>query len=98
MRKTYLFVFSPSLGTHEQVLKCVQTLPSMVYWRYEMPNTFYLVSDFDANAIALQIMNYFNNQGLFVVTQISSSVNDTQGWISKASWHLIHNKTLMPGS
>jgi hypothetical protein len=97
MRRTYLFAFSPSLGTHEEVLKCVQSLPSMVFWRYDLPNAFYIVSDADANTIALQIINHFNNNGFFVVTQISSVVSDTQGWLPNASWHLIHHKTLMPG-
>ena len=97
MRRTYLFVFGFSLGTHEQVLKCVQSLPSVVAWRYDMQNAFYIVSDFDANTIAIQIKNHFNNNGLFIVTQISAPVSDTQGWLPRASWHLIQTNTLMPG-
>jgi hypothetical protein len=96
MRRAYLFVFSPSLGTQEQVRRCVQGLRSMVYWRYDMPNAFYIVSDSDANSIAVDIIRHFNNDGHFIITQINPNTNDTQGWLPKASWHLINNKTLAP--
>lgn len=96
MRRAYLLVYSPALGTQDQVKNCVHNLPSALMWRYDMPNAFYIVSDFDANTIALQIRNHFKNDGHFIITQLSSGIGDTQGWLPNASWHLIHNKTLMP--
>jgi hypothetical protein len=95
MRRVYLFAYGNSLGTQEQVRNCVQQLPAMLMWRYDLPNAFYIVSDFDANTIATQIRNYCRNEGHFIVTQISSSSTDTQGWLPNATWHLIHKKTLL---
>lgn len=51
MRKAYLLVYADS-GTRGQVKTCVDSLPEIETWRYDMPHCFYLISEYDADDIA----------------------------------------------
>lgn len=91
MRKAYLLVYSPSLGTRDQVKKCIKSLPDIITWRCDMPNSFYLISENEAKDISNAIHEYFGNKGRFLVTEIS---DNRQGWLPSKTWYLIHKKDL----
>ena len=90
MRKIYLLVYSDSLGSREAIKKCLSSLESVVTWRYDMPNSFYIISEESANVISHQIREYLGfNKGRFLVTEIPEN---RQGWLPKPTWYFIKNK------
>lgn len=89
MRKAYLLVYADSLGTRDQVKTCVDSLPEIATWRYDMPHCFYLISEYDADDIAGAIREYFGNKGRFIVAEVT---DNKQGWLPSKTWHLLNNK------
>lgn len=88
MKKTYILVYSNSFGTREEAKDCVDNIPEVYTWRYDMPNSFYLISDYSADEIARAINDY-TGKTKFIVSEITSN---KQGWLSKKTWYLINNK------
>lgn len=92
MKKTYLFVYSDSLGRRPEVKRIVDSIPAILTWRYDLPHSFYLVSEESAQTISSEIRRLAGNRGRFIVTQIESN---KQGWLPKGSWYIINHHTLM---
>lgn len=92
MRKAYILVYSDKLGTREQVKKCMDSIKEVYTWRYDMPNSFYIISDYSADQIAKAIHDFTGNTR-FLVSEITSN---KQGWLSDDTWYLINNKRHKP--
>lgn len=92
MRKAYLLVFSENFGIQEQVKNCLNNSNSILIWRYDMANAFYLISHLNAVEIARELRSNFPS-GRFIVSEITSN---SYGWLTKGSWHLIQHKELEP--
>lgn len=88
MRKAYLLVYSNSLGSRDEVKNCVDNSQEILLWRYDMPNSFYLISEHSADQISEMIRNELGNNR-FLVTEISSN---KQGWLPRKTWDLINKK------
>ena len=43
MSNFYLFIYSDSLGNREEVKDILNDIPDVLSWRYDMPNSFYIV-------------------------------------------------------
>ena len=89
MRKVYLLVYSPSLGNRDQIKACLNSLEEVMTWRYDMPNSFYLITEYEAQDISDAVRKYFN-KGRFLVSEIS---DNRQGWLSKDTWQFIKAKS-----
>lgn len=89
MKKTYVFVYSDSLGTFEVVKNCVDNMVSVLDWRTDLPNTFYLVSEASADTLAAEIRKRLGNHR-FLITEYSSN---SQGWLNEESWYLLNHST-----
>lgn len=89
MRKAYLLVYSNSLGDRDEVRECVDELPEIINWRHDMPNSFYLISEHDADDIAEAIREYFGTGGRFIVSEVT---DNKQGWLPSKSWYLLNKK------
>jgi hypothetical protein len=92
-RKVYLFVYSDSLGTRDEIKECLTNMPEVLTWRRDLPHAFYLISTASAQALADAIRARLGKSGRFLVTEISSN---RQGWLTPASWHLIRHKEHRP--
>lgn len=88
MRKAYLFVYSNDLGTRETVKNAVDSIKDILLWRYDLPNTFYIISESSANEISERIREKLGDKR-FIITEISTN---KQGWLPRKSWDLINNK------
>ena len=88
MRRSYLLVYSDSLGTRDQVKNCLSDIEEVTTWRYDMPNSFYVISDYSADEVARAIRENLG-KGRFLLTEISSN---KQGWLPNETWYLINNK------
>lgn len=92
MRKAYILVYSNNLGTRDQVKECLDNISQVITWRYDMPNSFYIISEDSADEIARAIHDY-TGKTKFIVSEITSN---KQGWLSKETWYLINNKKHKP--
>ena len=93
MRKSYLFAYNDVIGSREEIKTYLNSLPQILNWRYELPNSFYLVSELSADESADLILKFTNKKGFFIVTELNPN---KQGWLPKKSWAVI-NKKLDPG-
>lgn len=93
MKKSYLLAYSDSLGTRDEIKECLSGLDVIDTWRFDMPYTFYVISDNSANEISQAIRDSLGN-GRFIITEISSE--NKQGWLPKETWYLINNKKRKP--
>ena len=94
MKKSYLFVYSPSLGTREEVKEFVSSCDIITTWRYEIVSSFFLVSEHSAEIICEEIREYFGEKkGTYIVTELT---DNTQGMLESRSWSLINDKKLPP--
>jgi len=95
MRKSYIFIYSDSMGTRDQVKAYLNQINIILDWRYDLPNTFYLISEYSANEIVDAIRRVTGNT-LFLVTEYSHS--NSQGWLSKETWYLLNNARRKPSA
>ena len=95
MRKAYLLAYSTTLGSRDEVKAVLNQLPEVLTWRYDMPNTFYIISEADAGALAKLIRAASGSKGRFIVTEITTNRN---GWLTPESWYLINEKRVKPKS
>lgn len=93
MRKAYLLAFSDDLGTRDQIKECIDKMPSVTTWRYDMTNAFYIISDATADTIANELRQQIANGGRFIVTELA---DNKQGWLTEDSWYLMNNKHHKP--
>ena len=97
MRKAYLLVYSSTLGTRDEVKSYLTSIPQIKTWRYEMPYSFFLISEEDANTLVKLIKTASAAKGedtRFFITEIPET--NRQGWITPSSWYFIKNKTVKP--
>ena len=88
MKKAYLLVYSDSLGSRSKVKECLNSIEIIATWRYDMPNCFYLISEFSASELSKSIRKELG-RGRFLITEIS---DNRQGWLPSKTWHLIKFK------
>ena len=93
MKKTYMLVYSSDLGDREKAKSILNGLHMIEKWRYDLPNCFYLVSEYSAMEIAKEIRSRSNENGRFIISEIPSN---SYGWLSDGSWHLIQYQEYKP--
>lgn len=96
MRKAFLMVYSEKLGTRNEIKSCLRKIPEVITWRYDLPNSFYLISEQTPTGIAEAINRELNSRerrGRFIITEIS---DDKQGLLPKDTWYFIKHKRVKP--
>ena len=94
MKKSYIFVFSNSLGSREEVKQFLDSCSRVSTWRYELTNTYFIVSELSANELYELVANHFGvGKGAFIISEYS---DNSQGLLNKRSWSLLKNKQLPP--
>lgn len=94
MKKSYLFVFNPSLGTREEIKDFIDSCGKISSWRYELNNTYFIVSELDANDLYNLVSVHFGEgKGSFIIAEY---VDNSQGLLNERSWQLLNNKKLPP--
>ncbi|HXT62914.1 MAG TPA: hypothetical protein VN696_07755 [Pyrinomonadaceae bacterium] len=93
MKKVYLLAYSMTLGTQEEVIACLNTIPGLL-WRSDMTNSFYLISEKSAEELVAAIRKCREGKGRFLITEIHPQ--NKQGWLTPDTWYLINNKTHKP--
>jgi hypothetical protein len=96
MKKSYLLAYNATVGSREEVKTVLDGCPFIETWRYDIPNTFYLVSESSAREISDYLFQGVGNKGQHVVTEIMPT--NYWGRSSNDTWHLIKNKQVKPKS
>jgi len=89
MRKSYLLVYTDSVGTREEVKSVVDQMSSIITWRYDMPNVFYLISEASAGELAKKFESINGTQGRFIFLEYN---DNSQGRLPGKTWHLLNEK------
>lgn len=93
MKYAYLLAYDSDLGNREVVKGILDQIYMVEKWRYDMPNSFYIVSEYSSRQIAEEIRRLAGQTGRFIITEIPSN---SYGWLTNDSWYLIQNKTYKP--
>ena len=93
MKKSYLFIYSNKFGSRDDVRDLISNTYEIITWRYDIPNSFYLVSESSADDLSEKFLKYSNEEGLFLIVEIKDNY---QGWLPERSWSLINDKKLPP--
>ena len=87
MRRAYLFIYSPKVGTRDEVKDFIDECPEVVHWRYDLPNTFYLISDASADELYATIQGFNAKRGRFLICEAGAN---KEGWLPKKTWTLLN--------
>ncbi len=92
MKKAYLLIYSSELGTREDVKSWANALP-VITWRYDLPNTFYLISEASASELYESLIAKLGKKGRFLIIEAGEN---RQGLLPPNTWHLLRMKTHKP--
>jgi hypothetical protein len=87
MKRTYLLIYSDRLGTREDIKEFLDERSEILNWRYDLPQTFYLVSNLSAEELYEIVQSYNQERGLFLISEVG---DNTQGWLPKKTWMLLN--------
>ncbi len=85
----YLFIYSNDFGDREAVKTILNGMPEIVDWRYDLPNTFYLESEEEADKLADLIIEQ-KADARFLLVEVSKN---RQGWLPKATWEFLNRNS-----
>jgi hypothetical protein len=86
---TYLFVYSPELGTDQEVQRAIDENRAIVNWHKCLPNSLFLVSYHTAGTLAETIKRRLGSGRFFIVDTDS----DRSGWLPRKVWESIIHPT-----
>jgi hypothetical protein len=87
MKRTYLLIYSDKLGTREEIREFLDKKSEILNWRYDLPHTFYLVSNLSAEELHEVIQSHNQQRGFFLISEVGQN---TQGWLPAESWMLLN--------
>lgn len=65
MKRAYLLIYDDEVGTRKEVRKFLDERPEVLHWRFDLPNTFYLVSELSAEALYGIFQNFNQERAAF---------------------------------
>ena len=90
MKKAYLLAYSDSKVTRAQITEFLNKSSLISTWRYDMPNSYYLISENSANEISTAMREQIAPFRHLLV----EITENHYGWLPSDSWFLIKNKEL----
>ena len=89
MRRAYLFVYNPKVGSREAVKDVLDGMQCVHTWRFDIPNCFYVVSDYSAQELFDEFVRHNGSEGRFMFIEASTN---RQGMMLRDTWHLLGHK------
>lgn len=93
MRKVYLLVYSSMAGARDEIRDWADSSRLVISWRYDLPSSFYLISESTASDLANDLRDYTGRTGRFLITKVSE---DRAGWLPPETWYLLRHKKHKP--
>ncbi len=84
--KAYLLSYANSLGTREEVKAAIHTMGGVKTWRYDMPNSFYILSDKTAEELGRLLRAARGDKGRFIMVEIGAN---KFGWLPPDAWRFL---------
>lgn len=87
--KTYLMVYSDKLGDRETVKRILGLMPEISHWRYDMPHSFYLLSEASAQELVSSMVSHLGQASSkrFIIAEIT---DNRQGYLPRETWNFIN--------
>ncbi len=89
MHNAYIFLYNDEVGTREQVKTFIDGRSEIVNWKYELPNSFFLISPNSAQELSTIIQSFTGEKGRFLIAECGSN---RQGWLDKGTWTFLKEK------
>ena len=89
MSKTYILVYDDELGNRETIKRFVDSRPEIISWRYDLPNSFYLISDLEARALFKILFDGLDQQSSEAGSLLLEITENRQGWLARDTWRFI---------
>ena len=93
MKKSYVFIYNDTVGSREHVKNILDQMSYVETWRFDMPNVFYIISEFTAGDLAQQFESFNGTKGFFIFQE---HTENSQGRLTGDSWYLLNNKEHNP--
>jgi hypothetical protein len=87
--KLYIFNYSETAGTREEVKAWIENEAKISNWRYDLPNCFYLVSNASANELSASFNEYNEKKGRHLIAEVT---DNRQGLLTTKSWAFMRRK------
>lgn len=92
MKKAYLLIYTAEVGTREEIKSWANERP-VITWRYDLPNTFYLISEASASELYESLIAKLGKRGRFLIIEAGEN---RQGLLPPDTWYLLRTKTQKP--
>lgn len=93
MRKSYIFIYNDEVGTREEVKNIIDSMKKIAIWRFDIPHSFYVISDYTAKELYDEFVQKNGTKGRFMFMETNAN---RQGQMLSDTWYLLTNKTLKP--
>lgn len=93
MRQAYIFIYDNGVGTRDKVKDILNTMKTVNTWRFDIPNCFYVISDYSAQQLYDEFVSINGKLGRFMFIEASAN---RQGQMLPDTWHLLTNKAHKP--
>ncbi len=93
MRKAYILLYDNSVGTREAVKGVIDSMQRVYTWRFDIPNSFYIISEYSAEQLYQEFVDKNGIRGRFMFIEASTN---RQGQMLNETWHLLTHKTHKP--
>lgn len=86
----YLLVYGNKTGDRDSVKKTLNSIPDVLNWRFDMPNSFYIKSEKTAEELSALFAKALNKDSKrFLIVEIT---DNKQGYLIKDTWDFINQK------
>ena len=92
MRRAFLLAYSDAKISRKQITDFLNESSIIITWRYDMPNSYYIISEESASVISTELRTKIT-PFRHILVELD---NNYSGWLPKESWYLIQNKRLKP--
>ena len=93
MKHAYLLVYSDNVGTRDQVRDVLDSMPSVTTWRYDIPHSFYVISEYSAEVLSDEFVTRKGSEGRFMFARLA---DDRYGMMLPETWYLLGHKHHKP--
>ena len=87
MSRAYLLIYSDKLGTREEIRDFLDEQSEILHWRYDLPFTFYLISELSAEGLYEIVQGFNRKRARFLISEVGEN---TQGWMPEKTWELLN--------
>lgn len=95
MRKVYLFIFNDETGTREELKDTLNSMSTVVTWRYDIPHSFYVISENTAIELSDEFLKSRDTKGRFMFIECTEN---SQGRMLNDTWYFLNYKKPKPQS